>query len=74
MSDAPATPSILNAPLIGPLLRALTGPDAPLAWLVVVLVLGIVLVAAFGYPALIALALAGTFGMLGGLILLTRAR
>jgi hypothetical protein len=74
MSDAPASPAILNAPLIGPLLRALTGPDAPLVCVLLVLVVGIALVAAFGYPALIVLALAGTFGMLGGLIVLTRAR
>lgn len=78
MSDAPHTPSILNAPLIGPLLRvllgSLKGEDAPLAVLVLVLVLGIVLVVLFGYPALILLSLIGTFVILGGLVALTRAR
>ena len=74
MSDAPSSPSILNAPLIGPLIGAFKGENAPLAAVALVLVLGIVLVAAFGYPALIVLALIGTFGMLGGLMLLTRAR
>jgi hypothetical protein len=74
MSDAPAPVTLSTAPLIGPLIRAFAGPDAPLAWLVVVLVVGIVLVAAFGYPALILLGLIGTFAMLGGLVLLTRAR
>jgi len=74
MSDAPASHSILNAPLIGPLIAAFFGPNAPLAFVALVLVVGIALVAAFGYPALIVLGLIGTFGMLFGLMLLTRAR
>lgn len=74
MSDAPHSPSILNAPLIGPLLGLCMGENAPLAVLALVLVVAILLVAAFGYPALILLGLVGTFGVLGGLVLLTRAR
>jgi hypothetical protein len=74
MSNAPRTASILNLPLIGPLLGQLRGENAPLAVIALALVLGIAAIAVFGYPALIVLVLIATFAMLGGLIVLTRAR
>lgn len=52
------------------------GPSAwmTLAVMVVVLLVGIGAVAAFGYPALIVLALAGTAAMLATLVVMTAGR
>ncbi|MFT6774512.1 MAG: hypothetical protein ACJA1L_002224 [Paracoccaceae bacterium] len=74
MSDAPST-AIYRLPLFGFLIRrSVQGPDAELVRLALVMVIGILVVALFGYPGLIALGLIGTFGMLGLLMVITRAR
>ncbi|MFT7028068.1 MAG: hypothetical protein ACI9ZH_002109 [Paracoccaceae bacterium] len=75
MSDPARSPAIYRMPLFGALIRmAVQGPDAPLIRLALVLAIGIIVVALFGYPGLITLALIGAFGMLGMLIVITRAR
>ena len=72
---APAAPAIFSIPLFGPLLALIADPEwTPVFAVLGVLVLGIALVAIFGYPALILLGLAGAWGSLAMLMVLTRAR